>query len=324
MDIYFYEAFEEEVVALKEQMGSEITAEFTGKTIQEADHKSPPAQLISVRTQSIIPLEWAGQISGILSRSTGYDHLARYLAHADTLLPCAHLPLYCHRSVAEQALLLWMALLRRLPRQMAQLKDFNRDGLTGLECQGKNLLVVGVGQIGSEIVKIGQGMGMHVTGHDIIEKYDFVEYVDLRTGLEHADIVVCAMNLTNDNYGYFNASTLRQAMPGLLFVNIARGEISPTADLLELLDTGHLGGVGLDVFENESRIAVAWREDAITAESELLKKLINHPLTICTPHNAFNTLEAVNRKSEHSAMQVRYFLEKGRWLWPIPPQTEDK
>lgn len=322
MQIFFYEAFEEETVALRRELGEGINAGFTGMTPQEAGHVNPPARLVSIRTQSYIPLEWCHRLDGILSRSTGFDHLNRLLTRFETPVPCAHLPLYCHRAVAEQALLLWMALLRKLPRQMAQMARFQRDGLTGQECAGKTLFVVGVGHIGAEIVKIGQGLGMHVLGHDLIYKHDFVDYTDLDSGLANADIVVCAMNLTDENSGYFNRHVLGQTRPGTLFINVARGELAPTSDLLALLESGHLGGVGLDVFEDEGAIAVAWREGRETAASQTLRALKDHPRAICTPHNAFNTMEAVQRKAEHSAMQVRHFIEHGRWLWPIPTQSK--
>jgi len=322
MQIFFYEAFEEEADALRQALPGEFKAGFTWMTPQEAGHRSPPARLVSIRTQSHIPPHWAHALDGILSRSTGFDHLTRLLARFETPVLCAHLPLYCHRAVAEQALLLWMALLRKLPRQTAQMTRFQRDSLTGQECAGKTLFVVGVGHIGSEIVKIGQALGMRVLGHDKIHKHDFVDYTDLESALAVADIVVCAMNLTDENNGYFDRHVLAKTKPGSLFINIARGELAPTADVLALLESGHLGGVGLDVFEDEGAIAVAWREGRKTAASQTLRALKDHPRAICTPHNAFNTIEAVRRKSEHSVLQIRHFLDHGRWLWPIPTQSK--
>jgi D-lactate dehydrogenase len=230
--------------------------------------------------------------------------------------------LYCHRAVAEQALLLWMALLRKLPAQMAHFATFNRDGLTGSECAGKNLLVVGAGYIGSEVVKIGTGLGMNVRRVDIIpERSD----TGLEAGLPWADIIVCSMNLTAQNHGYFNAARLRQAKRGAIFVNVARGELSRTADLAHLLDEGHLGGVGLDVYDKEKELAVALRAGGAlgqralpTAEVRNAFPLAGRANVICTPHNAFNTHEAVVRKSGQSAQSVVEFLKSGRFPWPVP------
>jgi D-lactate dehydrogenase len=300
MHIWFYEAFEEEVTALRRYLPAEVKAGFTWKTIQESGDASPPARIISIRTQSAIPPAWFSQLDGLLARTTGWDHLV------GLPVKCGHLPLYCNRAVAEQAMLLWMALLRNLPQQMIQFVQFHRDGLTGAECAGKNLLVVGAGYIGSEVVKIGRGLGMNVRCVDIIpERAD----VSIEEGLPWADIIVCTMNLTSKNRGYFNYARLKQARRGVLFVNVARGEMSPTADLARLLDEGHLGGLALDVFEDEGAMATALR----SGKGSFV--LQGRPNVILTPHNSFNTHEAVERKAEQSVQSVKHFLEQGRFLW---------
>jgi len=300
MEVFFYEAFEEEVAALRRFLPTGLRAGFTWKTIQESGDTAPPSQLISIRTQSAIPQSWFAALDGVLARTTGWDHLV------GLPVKCGHLPLYCNRAVAEQAMLLWMALLRRLPQQMEQFARFHRDGLTGVECAGKNLLVVGAGHIGSEVAKIGRGLEMSVRRVDVIaERAD----VSIEEGLPWADVIVCSMNLTKVNGGYFNHTRLRQAKRGVVFVNVARGEMSPTADLVRLLDEGHLGGVGLDVYEDEGALATALR----SGQGSFV--LQGRPNVILTPHNAFNTREAVERKAEQSAQQVVRFLEQGRFLW---------
>ncbi len=303
MDVHFYEAFEEEVEALRRRLPATLGTGFTSKTIQEASDNKPPAALISIRTQSIVPAEWTNKLAGIVSRTTGYDHLAKLK------IPCGYLPTYCSRAVAEQAALLWMALLRKLPQQIHKFAHFNRDGLTGAECAGKHLLVVGAGNIGSEVVTIGRGLGMEVRRVDIVpNRAD----VSIEEGLPWADVIVCAMNLTADNVGYFNYSVLSQAKTGVILVNIARGELSPTRDLVRLLDEDHLAGVALDVFEDESRVATELRAGQGSFP------LTDRPNVILTPHNAFNTHEAVERKAAQTAQQIEHFLRTDTFLWPIP------
>ena len=306
MDVFFYETFEEEAAALRKHLPSQVRAEFTWKTIQEAGDVEPPAPLISIRTQSIIPPAWTGKVRGIVSRTTGFDHLV------GVRIPYAYLPHYCGRAVAEQAILLMMALLRKLPQQTGQFPKFHRDGLTGRECMGKKLLVVGVGDIGSEIVKIGIGLGMDVRGVDILQKFPFVTYGSIEDGLSWADVIICAMNLTKENAAYFRYDVLKRARPGVVFVNVARGELSPTNDLVKLLDEEHVGGLALDVYENESKLAVGLR----SGKSGF--PLLGRPNVILTPHNAFNTAEAVERKAEQTARQVEYFLQNGEFLRPNP------
>lgn len=320
MDVYFYEAFEEEADALKACMPAGVEAGYTWQTIQEAGHHVPPAPIISVRTQSALPRAWAPELKAILSRSTGYDHLVRYREAAGDAVALGYLPLYCNRAVAEQALLLWMALLRRLPRQRSHFETFDRDGLTGAECAGKTLLVVGVGHIGYEIVRIGQGLDMRVLGVDLAPRHDDVVYVAVDEGLSQADIVVSSMNLTAQNAGYFSAERLARCRPGALFINIARGEQALPSVLLKALDAGVLGGVGLDVYAEENDLAVALRagETPATSEARAVLSLAKRPDVILTPHNAFNSAEAVRRKSEHSARQIAFFHANQTFLWPVP------
>jgi len=321
-DVFFYEAFEEEVEALKRYSPQNISVGFTAKTIQEYGDSQPCSPLVSIRTQSIIPLSWAKNLSGILSRSTGYNHINQYLKECKKDIPCGYLPLYCNRSVAEQAMLLWMSISRKLPQQIQSFAGFNRDGLTGQECEHKTLLVVGVGNIGYEVVRIGTGLGMKVIGVDIVRKHSSVSYVSIQEGLAKADIVVCAMNLTPDNSRYFHYDLLKKAKQGAIFINIARGEMSPSTDLLALIKENHLGGIGLDVYDRESELAVSSRTGNCTNDEQVRAtlELAKHPNVILTPHNAFNTHQAVDRKARHSIQQISAFLEKGTFIWPVPQQ----
>lgn len=318
--VFFYEAFQEEAELLKRFLPDNITAGFDWQTIQESDHPLPPASLISIRTQSEIPDSWLPKLKGILSRSTGYNHLEHLAKVSGSSVHLGYLPLYCNRSVAEQAILLSLALLRRLPQQSQQFFKFHRDGLTGRECAGKTLLVVGVGNIGHEIVKIGTGLEMQVLGVDIVKKHSDVNYINIDEGLSEADIIICAMNLTPENHNYFNADRLHKAKQGVVFINVARGEQSPSAVLLKLIQAGHLGGVGLDVYNAESELAIALRSGRITSNIEVTATLAlsKLPNVIFTPHNAFNTYESVERKAAQSITQIQHFFEKGRFLWPVP------
>ncbi len=88
--------------------------------------------------------------------------------------------------------------------------------------------------------------------------------------------------------------------------------LSPTDDLVRLLDEGHLGGLALDVYENESTLAVALR----SGKSNF--PFASRPNVILTPHNAFNTTEAVDRKAEQTVQQNAHFQKHGAFLWSPP------
>jgi len=317
-DIFFFEAFEEEEKELKKYLPQQINAGFSPKTIQEYGSENPPAQIISTRTQSVYPIEWAKKIKAILSRSTGYDHLTDYLKQCNSIIDCGYLPLYCHRAVAEHALMLWMALLRKLPDQIYNFLTFSRDGLTGKEAFQKKLVVYGVGNIGSEVCKIGLGLGMEVFGVEIDIKHPQFNYLEKENGVKTADIIVCAMNLTDINKNYFNAELLLKAKEGAIFVNVSRGEISPSLELLKVAN--HLGGIGLDVYNEEKMLANSLRngEEIKNEEVNATLKLATMSNVILTPHNAFNSAEGVKRKSEQSIIQLVNYLEKDEFIWKVP------
>lgn len=318
--VFFYEAFQEEAEELRAHLPGEVEAGFTADTIQEHGNAVPPARVISIRTQSVIPASWSGSLSAILSRSTGYDHVAAYRRATGTDAQCGYLPLYCSRAVAEQAMLLWSALLRRLPTQVAQFRQFHRDGLTGREIEGRTLAVVGVGNIGREVVRIGEGLGMHVRGVDLVRRHPSVNYVGIDEALQWADVIVCAMNLTGQNRAFFDYDRLRVVNPGAVLVNIARGELCVPGDLLRLLREGILGGIGMDVYDDEPALAIALRtgKESSSASARVVHELAQLPNVICTPHNAFNTVESVTRKSAQSVEQLQAFWNHGEFLWPVP------
>jgi D-lactate dehydrogenase len=132
------------------------------------------------------------------------------------------------------------------------------------------------------------------------------------------------MDLNALNRGYFDAARLRTFRRGAVFVNISRGELSPTTALVESLRTGHLGGVGLDVYDHEPALAVAQRAGVAADDPEVRAalELVKMENVICTPHNAFNSVEAVHRKSEHSIRQIVAFFKTGQFEWPVPSCRE--
>lgn len=316
LSVQFYEVFKEEAAALRRFLPQGIKAHFTSKTVQESGDKNPPAPFISVRTQSVIPPAWARHLSGILTRSTGYDHLLAY--HRDYGVPCSSLPEYCSRAVAEQAILLVMALARKLPLQMRNFKKFRRDDVTGSELAGKNCSVVGVGRIGQEVVDLARGLRMNVAGVDLNPGIQDISYLSLSAGLRWAQVVVCCLPLTDKTRDLLNYAALRQARRETIFVNVGRGEVAPLKDLGRLLDEGRLCGVGLDVYEKEQQLSDALRGGKASPAVKVIQRLQKRSDVIFTPHNAFNTHESVERKARLSAEAVVSFLKGDGFPCPLP------
>jgi len=134
------------------------------------------------------------------------------------------------------------------------------------------------------------------------------------------DVVVSSMNLTKDNLGYFDYNLLRKAKKGLIFVNVSRGELSPSSDLLKLVEEGHLGGVALDVYNKEALLGETLRSEKPSEDEEIkfLMKLGEKENVLLTPHNAFNTIEALERKAKQTVEQIEEFLKNNKVIWEVP------
>ncbi len=319
-DVMFYEVFKEEEAALRKILPKSLRAVFTWETIQESKDRKPSATLISIRTQSRIPSEWAPQLKGILTRSQGFDHLVSFRQKAQEKIHYGYLGDYCSRAVAEHAILAMLALLRKLKTQIKHFSQFKRDQITGFECKGRNALVVGVGNIGKEIAQIAHGLGMNVKGGDVVKRLESLSYVSLAKGLAWADVVFCSPELTDKTRGLLSYATLKQVKRGAIFINIARGEISPLAGLKRLLDEKRISALGLDVFEEENDIAEDLRgySQELRETSRLILDLKDRDNVIFTPHNAFNTKEALGRKASLAVESIQVFLKTGRFPWPVP------
>jgi phosphoglycerate dehydrogenase-like enzyme/glyoxylase-like metal-dependent hydrolase (beta-lactamase superfamily II) len=187
-------------------------------------------------------------------------------------------------EIADHVMALTRALARRLDRAFAAQArgSWDRTAYRGdddlIRLRGKTLLVVGLGGIGTEVARLADGAGMTVlaTRSSRREGPDFVDEVGLAADLPafaaRADVVVNCLPLTAETTGLFNLQLFRAMRPKALFVNVGRGGSVVTADLITALETGEIGGAGLDVTYPEP----------LPADHPLWKA----PNVIITPHSA--------------------------------------
>jgi phosphoglycerate dehydrogenase-like enzyme len=165
-------------------------------------------------------------------------------------------------AIADQAFAMLLALTRDLPVHLAGRAhgEWNRDGsgvLAPIVLQGRTMLVVGLGGIGSEIARRAHGFGMHViaTRRGDDPAPDYVEHVgkpnELAALLPRADVVAIAVPLTAETEHLFDATAFAAMKPKSYLINIARGKIVDTSALTKALESGHLAGACLDVTDPE-------------------------------------------------------------------------
>jgi D-3-phosphoglycerate dehydrogenase len=206
-------------------------------------------------------------------------------------------------SVAELALALMLSLSRAIPTADASMKKgvWDKKRLTGAELRGKTLGIVGLGRIGQEVAARARPFGMDLVAHDpfISEQVAHgmgIELLDLDSVCARADYLTLHLPATPETRHLFNAVRLARCKPGVRIVNTARGELIDEAALADALESGHVGGAGIDVFEKEP--PANWR----------LAKL---PQVVATPHIAASTVEAQEQVGTETAISVRDFLRDG-------------
>jgi len=207
-------------------------------------------------------------------------------------------------AVAEHTLALLLALARRVPVADATLKAgrWEKNRLQGVELLGKTLGILGLGRIGGEVARRALGFRMQVVAYDpyltreVAERLG-VESVELDELFSRSDFITIHTPLTGDTRHLIGEAELARMRPGVRLVNCARGGIIDEAALARALASGHVGGAGLDVFEQEPPPA-------------------DHPLlrfeqVVLTPHLGAATDEAQSAVALAIADQVADVLVRG-------------
>jgi D-lactate dehydrogenase len=235
----------------------------------------------------------------IAIRATGHDNVDIDKAN-DLGMQVANVPDYSPYAIAEHAVALALALVKKIgvSRKQMQEHNFTLSNLIGFDLHGKTVGIIGVGKIGSIFAKIMHGFGCKILGHDIVENKKLTElygikYVDLKTLCAKSNIISIHTGLTPETKYLINKNCIEEMQLGTMLINTGRGACVNTKDVLEGLDNGHIGFYGADVYENERGIFFN-DLSKIELKDDMLKKLLAMPNVIITPHQAFATQEALS------------------------------
>ena len=324
--------------------------DFFGKALNEYDMVSvrrladvdPDAEMVSVFIDERVDdgfLSAHPSLRFIATRSTSLDHVD-LASCASRGVVVANVPAYGEESVAEHTFALMLALARRLRELMETPASgsFSYEATRGFELYGKNLGIIGMGQIGQRVAKLAHAFEMQVLAYDVAKPEHLAEtvgfrWVSLDELLATADIISLHASLTKATYHILDRARLTKTKPGVIVINTARGSLIDTGALRDALESGHVAGAGLDVLQDErllrqhaseiiaSDILQHLRSDAVAQEdrdAERLNELrelmlgdalLAKPNVVFTPHVAFNTREAVARMCEVTAANIRAFVE---------------
>ncbi|MEJ8849270.1 2-hydroxyacid dehydrogenase [Variovorax rhizosphaerae] len=225
---------------------------------------------------------------------------------------------YSPFSVAEHAVALLLAINRSVHRAYNRTRDsnFSLDGLMGFDFHGKTAAVVGTGKIGRVFARIMLGFGCHVIGYDKFPSAEFealgARYAEPGEIGASADIISLHCPLTPETYHIVNADSLSRMKRGALLVNTSRGGLVDAEAAIQALKTGQLGGLALDVYEQEAELFFRDLSSTIVTD-DVLQRLMAFPNVIVTGHQAFFTREAISTICETTLNSVSEF-EAGKPL----------
>ena len=253
----------------------------------------------------------AGGTRLIALRCTGFNNVDLKTA-ADLGLKVVRVVTYSPHSVAEHAVSLLQAINRKIHRAYNRTRDsnFELDGLMGFDLHGKTVAVVGTGKIGCVFTKIMLGFGCEVIGYDKYPSETFLalgaRYAEPGEIGAKADIISLHCPLTPETHHIVNADTLSRAKRGALLVNTSRGGLVDTEAAIEALKSGQLGGLALDVYEQEADLFFRDLSSTIIAD-DVFQRLLSFPNVIVTGHQAFFTQEAISTICETTINSVTQF-----------------
>ncbi|MCX8197559.1 MAG: hydroxyacid dehydrogenase [Candidatus Micrarchaeota archaeon] len=282
------------------------------------------AEILSVFIYSKIgkkELDLLPNLKMIATRSTGFDHIDVAECSSRGIV-VSNVPEYGSKTVAEHTLALILAISKKLIPSVERTRrgDFSLNGLRGFDLEGKTLGIIGFGRIGQHTAKLAKAFGMNVIAYSphidsaIASKLG-CKPVSLDELLASSDIISLHAPLTKETYHMINSETIKKMKDGTILINTARGGLVDAKALVAALDSGKIAAAGLDVLEEECNI----KEEAqllsphFAGECDLKTVLANHILlnrqnVIVTPHNAFNSTEALQRILDTTAQNIASFL----------------
>lgn len=237
------------------------------------------------------------QVKYITLRSVGYDHVNLQKAH-ELGIKVANVPEYSPYAIAEHGVALLLTLNRKLHKaeSLIQLQDFRLDTLVGFDLNNKTVGVIGTGKIGFAFAKIMNGFGCKLLAYDPVEnpsaKEINVEYTSLDFLLKNSDVVSLNCPLNEKTHYLLDKKEFASMKKGSILINTARGAVVNTNALIESIESEHLDGACLDVYEKEKGLFFNDHRNSILKDP-IYSRLRSFPNVVITGHQAFLTQEAL-------------------------------
>jgi len=261
-------------------------------------------EAVCVFVNDTVDAEVLGILAGqgvrlVATRSTGYNHIDARAAR-DLGVAVVRVTDYSPNSVAEFAVGLLLAVNRKIARASVRTREgnFDLDGLMGFDLHGKTVGVIGTGKIGTIFARIMAGFGCTLVGYDRYPTPAFEalggRYIGVDELLACSDVVSLHCPLLEETHHIVNAAALARVKRGCVLVNTSRGGLVDTEAAVQALKTGQLGGLAIDVYEQEASLFFQDLSSTIITD-DVIQRLVSFPNVIVTGHQAFFTVEAIGQ-----------------------------
>ena len=295
----------EGVALLEETPGIEVTYQTEWKP-GELKEKIGDYHALVIRSATKVTaevIEAADKLKVVGRAGIGVDNVDQQAASKKGIV-VMNTPTANTVTTAEHALSMMMALARKIPQATASMKDgkWEKSRFSGVELFEKPFGVIGIGNIGSILVRQALGLGMTVIAYDPFISTERaeqlgVELVELDELFARSDFISTHVPKTDQTYHLLRAENFAKMKDGVRIVNCARGGVVKEDDLVAAIKSGKVAGAALDVFEKEP----------LDSESPL----IGVDEVILTPHLGASTAEAQMKVATEVVKQIIDFLTKG-------------
>lgn len=325
MKIAFFEVEDWEKEHYRKAFSKHQVLFFKGELSGKDMKKIRDADVLSVFIYSRVDKETLDKLEKlklITTRSTGFDHIDTEECRKRNITVC-NVPTYGENTVAEHTFALILGISRKIPESIEKTRrgDFRLDGLRGFDLKGRIIGIVGCGNIGQHVARIAKGFEMDVLVFDVkrdqkLAKKTGFKYTSLEYLMKKSDIISLHAPENEHTHHMIDAKAFKMCKKGVTLINTSRGGLVDTSALIKALNDGTVHYAGLDVLEGECYIK---------EERELLN-LANFPKNcdlrnvlednvllrkdnvLVTPHNAFNSREALVRILDTTVENIRWHI----------------
>lgn len=245
-------------------------------------------------------------------RCAGFNNVDLDAAREFGISVC-RVPAYSPEAVAEHTMALLLTLNRKTHKAYNRVREqnFALNGLLGFNLYGKTIGIIGTGKIGKAFCRVAKGFGCKLVAFDIYEdeqlKETGVSYVDIDALYQQSDIISLHCPLVPENKHMINKDTIQRMKEGVILLNTSRGALIDTAAVIEALKTRKIGGLAIDVYEQEEKLFFKDLSGTII-EDDTIQRLMSFPNVLITAHQAFFTQEALHQITSTTLKNVEELL----------------